>query len=224
MKITLAWLKKHNACAEGMEYCEQKGLIGLPADEFAEKLVEGNKLPWANWLIARALQKLDKVRYAVYAAEQVLPIFTGKYPKDDRPEKAIAAAKAYIENPCAYTADAADAATDATHAAADAAYAADDATDAAYAADDAAYAATDAAAYAAYAATDAAHAAAFAADAADDATDAAADAAADDAADAAYAAAYAADAAADDATDDGIYEKILRYGINLLKNENRKED
>ncbi len=155
MKITLAWLKKHNACAEGIEYCEQKGLIGLPADQFAEKLVEGNKLPWANWLIARALQKLDKVRYAVYAAEQVLPIFDKKYPKDDRPKNAIAAAKAYIENPYVH----------AVH--------------------DAAYAAAFAAAYAV------AHAGV----------------------DAAYAVAHA-----------GIYEKILRYGINLLKNENRKED
>ena len=189
MKITLAWLKKHNACAEGMEYCERKGLIGLPADQFAEKLVEGNKLSWANWLIAHALQKLDKVRYAVYAAEQVLPIFDKKYPGDDRPKNAIAAAKAYIENPCADTAHAAHA--DAYADAYDAVFATY--TPHAYAADTAAYAA-------AYAA-DAAHATTYATDAADATT-------------------YAADAAAH--AHAGIYEKVLRYGINLLKNENHK--
>ncbi len=181
MIITKEWLKINNACSEGMEYCEQEGLIGLPADQFVEKLVEGNKLSWANWLIARALQKFDKVRYAVYAAEKVLPIFEKEYPGDDRPKNAIAAAKAYIENPC------------------------DDAAHAAYAAHTAAYAAhaaTDAA-HAAYAAAYAAHAAAYAAHAA-------------------YVV-YAADNASH-AADDGIYEKILKYGINLLKNENRKGD
>ncbi len=183
MIITEEWLNTNNACSEGIEYCEQEGLIGLPAAEFVEKLIEAEKLSWANWLVAHALGKIDKVRYAARAAELVLPIYEEIYPTDDRPRRAIEAAKAYIDDPCA---DAACAAR-ATRAA-----------DAAYAAAYAAYAA-DAAAYAA----DAAHAA--------DAADAAAHAA--DAA--AHATAHAATYAAGEET----YIKIIRYGIDLLKNK-----
>jgi hypothetical protein len=101
--------------------------------------------------------------FAILCAESVLKYFENKYPKDDRPRRAIEAAKGYLKHP---TADAADAA-DATYAAARAAYAAADAARAAYAAARAADAA-DAAytADAAYAAADAADAAARAAGAA----------------------------------------------------------
>ena len=189
MEITKIWLKKNNACFEGIEYCEQEKLIGLPVSIFAEKLIEANKLAWANWLVARALERVDKVRYAVYAAETVLPIYEKKY-QDDRPRKAIAAAKAYIEHPCAavtcVTADAANTAF--------------------YAAVYTAAAAADAAAYAARVAADAA-------------ADTAADAAADTAAYAARAAACAADAAACAAAGNFEYIKIINFGINLLKED-----
>jgi len=39
------------------------------------------------------------VSYAVFAAEQVLPFYEKKYPNDDRPRKAIEAAKKCIDNP-----------------------------------------------------------------------------------------------------------------------------
>ena len=90
------------------------------------------------------------VSYAVYAAEQVLDIYEKKHPTDDRPRKAIEAAKKCIKSPTkenkAATLAAAYAAAYDT-AAADAAYAA--AAAAAY--DTAAYA-TLAVAYAADAA------------------------------------------------------------------------
>jgi hypothetical protein len=106
------------------------------------------------------LDRHDKVRYAIFAAEQVLGIFEGKHPDDKRPRQAIEAARRYLETPC----DAADAAY-AAYAADAAAYAADaaDAAYAAYAAADAAYAAAYAAGAAAYAAARAARAAARAA-------------------------------------------------------------
>ena len=109
---------------------------------------------------------------AIAWAEYVLPIFEAKYPEDNRPRKAIVAAKNKT--------DYADYADDAAYAAASAAYA-DDAAYAAYAAAYAAYAAASAAAaYAAYAAASAdASAAAYAAYAAASAAAAAADAAAD---------------------------------------------
>jgi hypothetical protein len=101
------------------------------------------------------------VAFAADCAERVLPIFEARYPGDDRPRKAIEAARSGD----AYAAY--DAAIAAAIAANDAANAYANAAHAAYAAADAARAtATDAAAYAANAANaaaDAARAAAYAA-------------------------------------------------------------
>ena len=190
MKITLKLLQNLNACGGGIEFVTENKLIGLEDKPFIEKLISLKRLDYANWLTVRILNNIDKVRYAVFAAEQVIDIFEKKYTEDDRPRKAILAAKNYIENPC------------------------DENKDAAYAA---ACAATYAAAYAAGAAANAAGAAAYAA--ADAAANAAAYAAANTAAyAAAYAAANAADAAAN-AADAGaaLLIKIIRYGIELIK-------
>jgi hypothetical protein len=104
--------------------------------------------------------------FAILCAESVLKYFENKYPKDNRPRRAIEAAKGYLKHP---TARAARAAADAAYAARAAymAYAADNAADAAaraaytayaaYAAARAAY--TARAAYMAYAAYAAARAA-----------------------------------------------------------------
>jgi hypothetical protein len=110
------------------------------------------------WLLRKTgnLTHVQNVSIAVECAEHVLHIYEAKYPDDKRPRQAIEAAKAWLDNPCDATRNAADAA----------AYAADAADAAAYAAD-AAYDAAYAAAYAAYAADAAAYAAAYAAYAAD---------------------------------------------------------
>ena len=84
------------------------------------------------------------VSYAVFAAEEVIDIYEKKYPDNDKPRRAIEAAKRCINNPskenkaaaAAYAADAADAAAAAYAAAADAAAAAYAAAYAAVAADD----------------------------------------------------------------------------------------
>jgi len=143
---------------------------------------------WCYWLIAHTLDHVSSVRFSVYAAELVLHIYEDRHPRDQRPRKAIEAAKAWIENPkaagaAAKAAKAAGAAADATYATYAAAYAY-----AAYAAN-AAYAAAGAAAYAyAYAAW---------------------------ATEAAYAAASSANYAAANA-DPSIRDKILEFGIELL--------
>ena len=148
--------------------------------------------------------RLISAQLAIEFAEEVLPIFEEKYPVDQRPKKAIQAARDYLDRKIsretlkAYQADAyvAAAAADTTAYTAVAAAAADTTAytaAVAYAAHAAAYAAA-AADTAAHAAAYAAHAAAYAAAAADTAAHAAAYAAA--AADtAAHAAAYAAAAA-----------------------------
>jgi lipid A disaccharide synthetase len=146
MKITMEWLEKNNACRESrLEFLAQsfksidgKKLVGL--------LIKKEKSDWANWLVVRLMSRKQQIRYAIYAAEQVVGIFEKKYPNDDRPRKAINSAKAYLKSPTKKNKDAANAAA---HAAANAAYAA---AYAAYAANAAAHAAADAAVYASNAA------------------------------------------------------------------------
>ena len=160
-KVTKRWLDYHGACRD-MTTEEKKcnGDINL----IIKSLIKNKHWSDANWLITHYMNKRQKVQYAVFAAEQVLHIFEDKHPDDDRPRKAIEAAKNYIKNPTRKN-KAAAAATTAADAAAYAATAAAAAT------------AADAAAYAAYAATAYATATAYADDAATAA--AAADAAAD---------------------------------------------
>ena len=131
---------------------------------------QSDKEAWTEMRVVKVWEwtKKDSVEIAIFTALQVIEIFEKQYPNDDRPRKAIEAAKAWLENPT-------DAAADAAAYAADAASASSNA------------AAYVAAADAAYAASASSNAAAFvaAAAAADAARTAAADAHA--AADAAYA-------------------------------------
>ena len=149
------------------------------AATIVDKLLEADEFDPREYLL-RPPDKAEFVKLAVEAAELVLPIFEQKYPNDNRPRKAIEAAKAWLDSPdVVNAANAAKAAKAATKAATKAANAAD-------------AIATSAAAYAA----DAADAAAYAADAADAAADAADAAACAADADAAWAAAKAASYAA----------------------------
>ena len=145
--ITVEWLQSKGACEESIKAWHGE----TDHDTFAtlNRLVVKNP-EWGHWLICRIMNKNQSVQYAIFAAEQVIDIYEGKYPNDKRPRNAIEAAKAYVQNPSKKTK---------AYAAADAAYAA---YAAAYAADAAAYAA-----YAAAAAAYAAYAAAYADDAAD---------------------------------------------------------
>jgi hypothetical protein len=146
--ISLKSLEKMNVCSDGiLWYKENRKKTLLETLE----LTDNQTINYFNWFVSRKLSKENKIHYAIFAAEQVIDIFEKKYPNDNRPRKAIEAAKNYLKDPSAANKKVAYAA------AAAAAYAA------AYATNAAAYAA-DAAAYAAYAA-DAAAAYAAAADA-----------------------------------------------------------
>ena len=133
---------------------------------------------WMIWGLSRTgnLDKPLAVQIAIACAEHVLPLFEKKYPNDQRPRRALEAAKAWLANPCEATrskAAAAAAAAYGTYVAIRAAYAAAAAAaaaNAAYAANAAAYAAAaytgDAATYDAPCAADASAYAAAAANAA----------------------------------------------------------
>ena len=91
MIITKKWLEERNACKEGIEFI--KHLIGKKDTEIIRYLIEKRKYVWANWLTVRIMNHKQRVQYAVYGAESVLPIFERKYPASNRPRKAIEAAK-----------------------------------------------------------------------------------------------------------------------------------
>ena len=182
MKTTLNTIRSHHPCKSGWEKLLNH-LGKTKADDEPIDLItilESNGIQDAVWCL-RCFEYDDYRMFNADVAESVLHLFESKYPDDDRPRKAIEAARdksksdAYIA--AAY--DAADAAADAADA---------DAAAAAAAAADAATAAADADAYAADAA-----AGAYAADV--DAAAATATAAANAAAYAAVAAATAARAA-----------------------------
>ena len=75
-------------------------------------LYEQERYEWANWLICRLLTRRQRIKYAIHAAESVLPIFEAAYPGDDRPRKAIKAARAYLAHPSPKTRSAAESAAD----------------------------------------------------------------------------------------------------------------
>ena len=150
-----------SACKEAIDWFVENCKDNCSTEEAINILYENNhpkSFEWSNWLMVRLLNDANKIKYAVFAAREVLPIFEKRYPKDLRPRLALEAAEKFISDPSEINKDtacaAADAAYDATRVAA---YdAADAAADAAYAADAAAYdtaadAAADAAAYAFYA-------------------------------------------------------------------------
>ena len=95
MKITEKWLSKHDACAEAIEWVKtQKNRDEITLINKAMKI---NHFDWANWYIARRLNKARKVRYVIFAARQVLHISEDLDPNDNRPRIAFEAAEKYIK-------------------------------------------------------------------------------------------------------------------------------
>ena len=68
MQITKLWLEERDACSSGMEFVEEKQLLGLEGIEFTKKLMEYERYDYANWLIARIMDYEQCIKYAKYAA------------------------------------------------------------------------------------------------------------------------------------------------------------
>ena len=97
-EITLDWLKNNHACEESLRAFSKE----TDHDVFVtlERLKEKNG-EWGNWLIVRLMTHEQKVKYAIFAAEQVIEIYEKKYPDEKRPHLAIDAAKNYLKDPSA---------------------------------------------------------------------------------------------------------------------------
>jgi len=191
MNITKEMLEKLNACEDSITWLEQNP--GITTVEQGINLLwetdHSEKFKWSNWILSRTLNHQNQVKYAVHAAELVLPILENEFPKDKRPHEVINSVKAWIENPSPENTEKCNQASALSDNAA--AYAT------AWAARSAVYAATAEAANAAYD-TWAARAARIAAEAAN--------------------AAWAATAAAWAANPTKAKE-IIDYGLNLLQNQ-----
>ena len=73
------------------------------------RLTSIRKIKVPQWVESKYDIKIRTV-FAILCAESVLPLFTQRYPNDDRPKKAIDAAKIYIKYEAARSAGAAESA------------------------------------------------------------------------------------------------------------------
>jgi len=98
MKITEKWIKKHHPCPDGVRWLrEQFEQSERDGKSLVRKLMKEKRYEWANWMIVRIMKYKEYVQYAVYAAEQVIDIYEKQYPNDEKPRKAIKAAKKCIK-------------------------------------------------------------------------------------------------------------------------------
>ena len=80
VKITKKWLKEQGACSAGVDWFMAFGKTD--SVDVISGLLEAERFNWANWLIVRLLDRKNHIRYAIFAAEQVISIFEKKCPED----------------------------------------------------------------------------------------------------------------------------------------------
>ncbi len=191
IKITKRWLCKNYACEEAVEDFCKQKERDVV--KLVKLMIKKKKYRWASWLIVKVLEDSNRLRYVIHAAESVLHIYEDAYPDSDEPRKAIYAAKMVLKVYDGKTKIKTEIFSNATYASKAASKAA----------------ATSAAGCAA--GTTAGCACGCAAGCAADSTATYATSCA------IYAASYSLDALADRK----LQAKIVRYGLSLLKNEDK---
>ena len=123
------WRKHEGAlamCDQGFHYCKDAldSLEYIYGDRWfivearGEEQTDGNKTVACEMRLVREIpMKVVAVRFALACAGMVLDKFESKYPDDDRPRKAMEAAKAWLDNPTEANRSAASAAWSAESAA-----------------------------------------------------------------------------------------------------------
>ena len=99
MKITIEQLRDLRACPDGLVWYQAQKTEDLVSLVKAAISGGARTMEYANWGIVRFMTNGQKIRYAVFAARQVLKIYEDKYPGDNRPRAAIDAAERYLINP-----------------------------------------------------------------------------------------------------------------------------
>jgi hypothetical protein len=100
-EITSRYLQDIGACQDAREQFrkELNGGRSLSVSRVFTRLKQIDRMDWANWLIVRLMTHEQQIRYAIYAAEQVISLYEEKYPEDKRPRQAIEAARLCLDNP-----------------------------------------------------------------------------------------------------------------------------
>ena len=99
MKLTTYWFKKWKPCRKGVEWFLENFDYGANTKKVIKKIIKDNELDYANWALVRCMTYEQYVKYACYAAKQVLHIYEKKYPDDKRPRDAINAALKCAKKP-----------------------------------------------------------------------------------------------------------------------------
>lgn len=96
---------------EALSYVQ--GEIVAEVECRGESIIGDDKEVWEEMRIVKCWKwtKTDSVKLAIFAAEQVIDIYEMEQPKDDRPRKAIEAAKNWLDNPTEENGDVARAAS-----------------------------------------------------------------------------------------------------------------
>jgi len=87
MKITItkSWLKNNGACNGGFKwYLEQET---EDTETLFNQAMKHKRFADINWVISKKLNKFNKLRYAIFAAEQVIDIFEKNILKINDPGK-----------------------------------------------------------------------------------------------------------------------------------------
>jgi hypothetical protein len=69
MKLTKQKLIKLNACSKSIERFEKEKITDL--FEIIKILKKEKRYDWANWILTRVMKYKQRVKYAVFAAEQL---------------------------------------------------------------------------------------------------------------------------------------------------------
>lgn len=114
-EITSRYLQDIGACKGACEQFKKElnGGHSMSVSKVFTRLEQIKRLDWANWLIVRLMTREQRIRYAIYAAEQVISLYEEEYPEDKRPRQAIEAARLCLDNPSEENKAAAESAADA---------------------------------------------------------------------------------------------------------------
>jgi hypothetical protein len=97
MELTIKKVKSIGPCADGFAWYMKNP--GRTVEKTIKTLLasdECEKYNWSNWLLTHLFTKEKNIKYAIFAAKEVLYLFEAKYPDDSRPKKAIEAAEKYL--------------------------------------------------------------------------------------------------------------------------------
>jgi hypothetical protein len=73
-RLTVKYLKKIGACKEAVDWVRVQSSNDINV-LYKQVLKSKEHLYWANWMLVRLMNKKQRIRYAIYAAIQVLYIY-----------------------------------------------------------------------------------------------------------------------------------------------------